>query len=196
MASENSKSINCEHLYPTQVWWVDLDLDTDKLTKECYEIKNKHPKGRVNSTRNGYQSNDLVCELPDLVTEIKKVTSEIFKNNYAKSDDTREVFIDNYWLNINPNKAYHIRHTHPGAFLSGVYYVQCVNDEDQGSIQFYQSEYVDFILFSHKVKVPYGCPFKPVKGRLLVFPSYVPHSVNPNLLGNDRIAISFNVSLS
>ena len=36
---------------------------------------------------------------------------------------------------------------------------------------------------------------KPEPGMLVLFPSYLEHSVNPNLSDHERIVISFNISL-
>ena len=36
----------------------------------------------------------------------------------------------------------------------------------------------------------------PVEGALVLFPSYLDHSVNENLSNEERIVISFNVTLS
>ena len=36
----------------------------------------------------------------------------------------------------------------------------------------------------------------PVEGALVLFPSYLDHSVNENISNDERIVISFNVTLS
>lgn len=187
--------INCQELFPTPLWWTDLNLDNGKLLEECYQIKSKYSEGRTLSTRDGYQSHDLTSELSDLTTEIVRVANTIYKNNIHYPNDDRELYIENYWLNINPNRGHHVRHVHGGSFLSGVYYVSCVSDNDQGCIEFYQPEQLDFILSLYHPEIAWGETFKPVQGRMLIFPSYLPHSVKPNLLGNDRVAVSFNLGI-
>ena len=196
-----SNQINTEYLFPTPMWWVDLDLNTDAIAKECYEVKNSHPEGRTCSTRDGYQSYDLDFDVRrgnilKLVDHVTTVSNTIFKSYYAKDDnDKRTLSVINYWVNINPNKGHHIRHTHPGAFMSGVYYVKCLRDSDQGSIRFFRPEQEEFILLQHNIKWDDTC-YPPIEGRLLLFPSHLSHSVDNNQYDNDRIAISFNLCIN
>jgi len=37
---------------------------------------------------------------------------------------------------------------------------------------------------------------EPVEGGLVLFPSYLDHSVNPNLSSEERIVISFNLNIN
>ena len=195
--------INTENIFPTSVWWVDLDLNNDALAEECYQIQSREPKGRVCSTRNGYQSNDLDFSvnqknLLKLIQEITKVSNAIFQSEYLEEGDRRKLYVQNYWVNINPKGGSHIRHTHPGAFISGVYYVKCVSDLDHGSIRFWRSEWEDFILLQNNLPNKFDrddCIYHPVQGRLLLFPSHLPHSVDRNELDSDRIAVSFNLKI-
>jgi uncharacterized protein (TIGR02466 family) len=198
LVSQN-KQINTENLFPTPMWWIDLNLDNDALVEECYQIKSSEPSGRTRSTRNGYQSNDLDPDvtkqnLSKLVTEITAASNTIFKSYYLKDDDTRELYVCNYWVNINSNGGHHIRHTHPGAFISGVYYVKCVSDLDQGAIRFWRPEHEDFIVLQHDLTTD-SMHYSPVQGRLILFPSHLAHSVDSNQFSNDRIAVSFNLKI-
>jgi len=198
LVSQN-KQINTENLFPTPMWWIDLNLDNDALVEECYQIKSSEPSGRTRSTRNGYQSNDLDLDvtkqnLSKLVTEITAASNTIFKSYYLKDDDTRELYVCNYWVNINSNGGHHIRHTHPGAFISGVYYVKCVSDLDQGAIRFWRPEHEDFIVLQHDLTTD-SMHYSPVQGRLILFPSHLAHSVDSNQFSNDRIAVSFNLKI-
>ena len=192
--------INLQNIFPTPIWWVDLDLNNDALADECYQVKNSQPEGRHHSTRDGYQSNDLdfntsQTNLLQLIEEITELSNTIFQSEYLEEGDRRELYVDNCWVNINPKGGYHLRHTHPGSFFSGVYYVKCMCDYDQGSIRFWRSEWEDFIALKDIASDKFDSfvVYPPVQGRLLLFPSHLPHSVEPNELDNDRIAISFNL---
>jgi uncharacterized protein (TIGR02466 family) len=37
--------------------------------------------------------------------------------------------------------------------------------------------------------------FNPLEGRMLIFPSYLAHQVEPNESDEDRISVSFNLSI-
>jgi hypothetical protein len=85
--------------------------------------------------------------------------------------------------NISSTTHYNKVHTHGSAKgqFSGVYYLQVFSDS--GNIMFYDD------LFLNKIE------YTPVIGDLLIFPSYLPHSVNPNNNSKDRISIAFNFKI-
>ena len=88
----------------------------------------------------------------------------------------------------------------PNSSLSGVYYVR--SNEQSGRIRFRDpragkrmdpwpvaaDEEADQ---RHWDRVHY----KPVAGRLIMFPSWLEHDVEPNMSDEERISISFNMRL-
>ena len=79
--------------------------------------------------------------------------------------------------------------------MSGVYYVKCIEDENQGSIYFHRPDQEDFIIRQHDLKHR-DTYYPPVQGRLLLYPSQLAHSVDSNELDSDRIAVSFNIVIN
>ena len=111
-----------QNIFPTPIWWVDLDLNNDALADECYQVKNSQPEGEHCGTRDGYQSNDLdlntsQTNLLQLIEEITELSNTIFQSEYLEKGDRRELYVDNCWVNINSKGGCHLRHTHPGAFF-------------------------------------------------------------------------------
>ena len=51
------------------------------------------------------------------------------------------------------------------------------------------------IKFNTKLPLMGWNSINPVEGGLVLFPSYLDHSVNPNLSNKERVVISFNISL-
>lgn len=102
------------------------------------------------------------------------------------------------WANINASGASHAIHSHPNNFLSGIYYVHTHPGAD--SVSF------------HDPRLQAGIIRPPVTeltsqntdqvavtvsdGMLLMFPSYLAHSVAPNESDKLRISISFNMMFS
>ena len=102
------------------------------------------------------------------------------------------------WVNINPIHAYNQIHTHDRFDLSGVYYAKVPerSNKDSGVIQFLNpgyrgGPYSD--LFN--AMNPQVFTVRPSEGKLLVFPSAMPHWVTPNNEDEDRMSIAFNLRL-
>ncbi len=105
--------------------------------------------------------------------------------------------ITNLWANINFGHYAHHLHHHPNNHISGVYYAKAA--EGAGDILFYDPR-PQAHLMEPDVKVfnPANSAmhrFKPEEGLMLLFPSWLEHSVEPNLSGEERVSLAFNVTL-
>jgi len=107
----------------------------------------------------------------------------------------RQVSITGCWANVNAPGAAHKMHAHPNNFLSGVYYVQVQDGAD--TINFHDPRAQTAIIRpavteltaynTDQVVIPVSA------GTLIVFPAWLPHSVDANQSELMRISISFNV---
>ena len=99
------------------------------------------------------------------------------------------------WVNVNSPGAAHGMHTHPNNFLSGVYYVQVQEGAD--TINFHDPRPQTAIIRPPVTELTaYNTDQVVVnvrKGTLLLFPAWLPHSVDANRSDKNRISISFNV---
>ena len=112
--------------------------------------------------------------------------------------------IGTMWSIINPPGGLNRAHIHPGCLWSGVYYVQAPGNS--GSIEFTDprtQNLMSSVAYIPNAKRPRMCwrkvQYKPVAGRMLIFPSWLYHGVNPNRSrargkAADRIIVSFNLS--
>ncbi len=105
------------------------------------------------------------------------------------------------WANVNRAGTFNARHSHPNALWSGVYYVRAgeysgeadiragclVLEDPRGSIN----------MFEHPGKSDFGVSLRipPTTGMLIVFPSWLYHSVHPFSSDTVRISIAFNAKL-
>lgn len=193
-----------ENLWPTPVWYFDIDsleVDFDKIKNEIYKIK-AVDLGKQASNYLGWQSNDLYVdkntdtETNKLMLLIENQASNCFDDIRAKSSLSRK--ISNYWLNVNKKNDLNYPHSHPESSLSGCVYIEC--GENSGNIRFYRNAaetfcYSEILGFENKDSNPYGFEyvyFKPIKYRVLVFPAFLMHMVEPNKADEDRISIAFN----
>ena len=110
------------------------------------------------------------------------------------------------WYNVNRLGDHHAPHGHPGAYLSGTYYVKVPTSRAQdlklhaaarpGCISFYDPRSCANMLTrtgepdSRSTHV-----VQPGPGTLMMWPSQLQHYVHPNLSHDERISISFNIIL-
>jgi uncharacterized protein (TIGR02466 family) len=128
---------------------------------------------------------------------IKKVSDEI------KIPNRISIPIIACWANTTKKLQKHHNHTHPNSFLSGIFYL---SDHDKGNkTQFYlENPYMknfEWLMIDSADQA--DAPSKllkveitPKKNTLVIFPSYVPHSVETNVETDLRYSIAFNTFFS
>jgi uncharacterized protein (TIGR02466 family) len=137
-----------------------------------------------------------------LLTEVNGVLGRISEElNYATDQALK---VSSMWSIINPPGNGNRAHIHPGSLWSGVYYVQSA--DSGGKIEFIDPRTVLIMnqpKYEEKKKRPRDCwtkvTYKPVSGRMLIFPAWLYHGVDPNLSkktgrAGDRVIISFNIN--
>jgi len=102
------------------------------------------------------------------------------------------------WANINASGASHATHSHPNNFLSGIYYVHTHPGAD--SVNFHDPRPQAGVIRPPVTELTSQNTDQVVvtvsDGMLLMFPSYLAHSVAPNESDKLRISISFNMMFS
>ena len=191
------------HLFfSTPIWVSKIDnhenLNVDMLSY-ITDLQNKDPQGIIKSNFNGWHSKNfnLKEDMP------AKFISSISKNiNTALNDmgwdlTSQFIKITNMWSIINEEGAFNQKHHHSNSDLSAAYYVAA--HENCGDIVFYDPRPAPvhnhpISKFPNKLNATVNS-IKPKPGMLVLFPSYLEHSVNPNLSKEKRVVISFNLSL-
>lgn len=93
------------------------------------------------------------------------------------------------WVNISKKQGFQYPHNHLPFLFSGVYFYQ-TNGED-GSLQFKSPN-----PWLNAMTYPFGydkITYRPIEGRLIMFPAYLEHLVNLNNTASTRISLSFNI---
>ena len=102
------------------------------------------------------------------------------------------------WLNTYGPGAAHRMHSHPNNYLSAVYYVQTWPGAD--SINFHDPRSQTGVIRAPVTGLTGENADQVVvhvkNGMLLVFPSYLQHSVEANAGTGDRVSVSFNLMFS
>ena len=99
------------------------------------------------------------------------------------------------WANVNAPGAPHRMHTHPNNFLSGVYYVHVTDGAD--TINFHDPRPQTAIIRPPVTELTaYNTDqvvLQVATGSLILFPAWLPHSVDANRSDRERISVSFNL---
>jgi uncharacterized protein (TIGR02466 family) len=99
------------------------------------------------------------------------------------------------WANMNPKGTAHPIHSHPNNFLSGVYYVRTREGAD--TVNFHDPRSQTGIIRPPVTELTAENTDQVVAkvsdGTLLMFPSWLPHSVDASGSDETRISVSFNI---
>lgn len=186
--------------FPTVIWNDTLKhINNSEIKEFVYKVK-ESDKGREISNYGGWQS-----QLYD-ITSTRPIPIERFIQSLQKcvDDCTKmaglpDLQICDYWWNINYKGDYNHPHTHRDSILSGVYYID-IPDENMGNIHFEREDDAEYFLPRVMPKRNHitaeRATYKPINGGILIFPSWVYHSVDGNKSDKPRISMSFNTSIA
>ena len=180
--------------FPTLIHAEDVRLDTKQLANDIVAWS-KQDEGVKKTNVNGWHSQTNMHEMPQfkpLVDELFKMQHEIFKQEWLD----RQPRLGNMWANINYKGGYNKPHIHPNSLFSGVYYVQA--EPNCGKIVLYdprpgiQSNMPARINGQPPEHLWREVHLDAKVNRIIMFPSWLWHSVEPNESNNIRISVSFN----
>lgn len=200
-----------EIYFPTFMFFKDLvdgaALNTS-LRKSIYAMRADNVTGmhRSNVKQAGawHSQDDLESrpEFGQLCAEILVATQSAFED--LSYDPQYEPHIDNMWANVSPKHAFNRMHVHPGVIYSGVYYVQAPKNSGR---TYFSDPRVQAQMLRPRIndegrRQAHNWSevfFQPVEGRMVLFPAWLLHEVEPNLADEqgdtgNRISISFNIT--
>ena len=182
-------------VFPTPVYMAkrnsepsaEEENDIDEILKE-----------RLNTNVGNFNSSDQYI-FNSRLKEIKQfcdiqILGYIEEVIYPKKEDI-QMYITQSWLNINKPGGFHHVHNHSNSILSGVFYI---STQEGDSICFIDpnADIKNTIVFEYKDWNEWNSitTYFPVSaGELVIFPSWLRHSVPPNENATkDRISLSFN----
>jgi uncharacterized protein (TIGR02466 family) len=182
------------------------DIDHKNIIEAVEKIEQEKSSNQF-SNAGGYQSPSIYFPNWDNVStqllfenHIIPMANHILDEIWSLPTGERKL---NYWYNINPKYTYNREHTHPSAYLSGVYYLKV--PENSGHIHFLRSpSEIDRMEFMTKIirgkkfdnnRINTEHWFIPKEGMLILFPGHITHFVERNLTeeaDDRRISLSFN----
>ena len=180
--------------FPTIVYAKDVNLDNKLFENSVIEWSQKD-KGLNRTNLKGWHSKTDMHNIPvfkPLVDELLKMQREIFEEEWLEG----ESIIGNMWANINPPGGMNRPHMHPNSHFSGVYYIKA--PKNSGQLIFNDPRTLSHMLLpNRKQQTPppelwREVRLQPIEGRIIMFPAWLMHCVDPNESNDIRISVSFN----
>ena len=190
-------------LFPTPVWTIQLDNYKSVNEQMFSYIKTKQKNDKIGVSKSnvkGWHSTDFDLNDKDPQTFISFILPAIEKvmtdMNWDKEKQIAK--INNMWAIVNTGGSANLRHQHGNSTISGAYYVRA--PVNSGDIVFYDPRPAP--VYSHPNTTNPNFlnaqvnGVSPKEGALVLFPSFLDHSVNENISSSERIVISFNIRIS
>ena len=183
-----------EKFFPTIVHGKDVELDNNKLAHDIINWSNQDKGVSKTNIKGWHSTTDMATkpEYQELITELMRMQKEIYEHEHLD----RHARLGNMWANINPPGGMNQPHIHPNALFSGVYYVK--SNPKAGRLKIYDPRP------GAQINMPTRKPgnpgkdlwrdanIQPIPGRIIMFPAWLWHSVEPNKSNDIRISVSFN----
>tara|TARA_R110002153_G_scaffold85912_3_gene213890 strand:- start:414 stop:1040 length:627 start_codon:yes stop_codon:yes gene_type:complete len=191
MTTVKYKNANIHTLFPTPVYETYLDREITKIEENYI---NKVSTNLQENTGNITSASKTVLEgkpLKKLEKFFIEHVNHYFDEIIHSCSDIKP-YITLSWLNYTKENEYHHAHEHENSMVSGVFYVSA---DENDSIRFYKSGYQQI---KPEVKeynlwnsTSWYIPAR--TGKLILFPSWLSHSVDHKKGNNVRISLAFNV---
>ncbi|WP_334079200.1 TIGR02466 family protein [Microbulbifer sp. M83] len=131
-----------------------------------------------------------------IISSVQEITKSVTK---GRCEPRPNDMLAHAWANVSRAESYRKIHNHESCTWSGVYYVKSdlVKERSKGSGNI---EFLDPRMLCISTDLP-GCNFGglskvvPREGRMVLFPNWLYHYVNPVEDNSLRICIAFNVKL-
>jgi len=185
--------------------YPDFNVERERLIRRIRQISEDDAEGMQISRQrypNGYTSyytRNMLHGDPafgPLASFIQHMATKYSAQQYWDVE-RYELFLSSLWCNINGQYSFHSEHLHPFSHISGVFYISCPSDS--GSILFKDPRpgraMVPPPLAQFRPENSTLVNIPPEDGKLLMFPSFLEHSVEQNLTTTERIGMSFNFEI-
>jgi uncharacterized protein (TIGR02466 family) len=192
--------MNLVQVYATPLWessFPDFEVHQNTFIKAAQEFRKTNPEGVSKSNiGGGYQSPMTLTKDPAFAPLFEFVAQMGMKAAFDMQFVNTDTYLTAAWVNFNDSRsAVNYDHVHQDTF-SGVFYLKVppksgklvltnpgMNPLWQGAMLTDQKNKFN----ADKLRI------EPTEGNILIWPSYLPHGVEPNDHDEERISISFNV---
>ena len=169
------------------------------MFKYIKDLQIQNPKGITKSNVFGWHSEDFDLENEQPKYFINSISTNLNEAFIDMGWDLKnqEVKVTSMWSVINKKNSSNARHIHSNNYISAAYYVK--TPENGGDIVFHDPRSVTTFRYpkiaENNTLNSNNFTIQPKEGLLVLFPSYLYHSVDLNRSEEERIVISFNINL-
>jgi uncharacterized protein (TIGR02466 family) len=189
------------NIFSTPIWrseFPEFDKFQEIFLEKIQEFRKNNPESDAHSNVNGYQSPNGIHMIEEFSSLFNYVCFMVNQSADDLKFKDRDIFITSSWVNIADSRSSMMNHhTHEHTF-SGIFYLKfpensgklCLINEGVNTM-WNGAKLIDqkINLNAESVKI------EPSEGDIILFPSYLPHSVDTNNHDDERISISFNILL-
>jgi uncharacterized protein (TIGR02466 family) len=188
-------------LFPTPLFTGKLvDLGAcDRIEKILRDMQKLGAGASARSAVAAYMTPDNIQNHPDMKELVDLIMAEAGQVLDAFKIKRDSHYITNMWGNItHPNHRHHM-HVHPNCLLSGIVYIK--TPQNCGPTMFASPRQLSRMLepvYTAKNEINSDVfVFPAEKGRMLIWPSHLPHAVEHGTANEDedRIVVAFNVMI-
>ena len=194
-----------KNLVNPKIFIINVDIDNEELLRKIYSDKKLYTKNNFSSDGhyNIYQSEHNI----NLDFNFKKITSLLSsilnKKILSYFSETHYLKLTKMWYVITKKLGVIKKHNHLSSDLSGVLYLKVdeYSKNNEGALKIFNiNNHIDIYTFDRincSFIKKYNCVddffyFNPKKNDLIVFNSFLEHTVNNSKKNEDRISIPFD----
>lgn len=179
----------------------------DVLAQTIQDRRKEHP-GLKRSNALGWHSDTEMLQWggkPAIVLahKVMEIATSHTSDRGKQGESHRFQLSMEMWANVSPPGASNHVHAHPNAFWSAVFFVADGGAKDDGHLvlldprfpmaQMYNSDL--FVVDEHRQAQDTAHRIRPQPGKLVLFPSWLLHYVEPHAGTGDRISIAMNITV-
>jgi uncharacterized protein (TIGR02466 family) len=159
----------------------------------------KTDKGVHKSNVNGWHSKENLFKDTNehvqwMTKKIENIALTAAKHFHGESR-TGKPELAALWANISDSGCWNAPHQHLPADWSGVFYLSAESDQEPGANGVTDGDlmFINPLPMGPRFDRATSISYKPVNGKMLIFPAYATHMVAPHYQILPRISISFNL---
>ena len=179
----------------------DFKKINEELLKYIYTLHKLDKDGVKKSNINGWHSRPFDFrddnDIPNkFYSQIRKYIKDVFTKFGWQYGETK-IRCTSMWAIINKKGNFNIEHIHPNNYLSAAYYVKA--PDNCGAFKASNPNIINRNFYPRSKKAnelnSNSASIKVNEGDLLIFPAYLPHSVEENKSEEHRVIVSFNIDI-